>query len=50
MQITMMLHTGELSYYVDECEESRLKVNSEYAVTLEKLNTILKRHYIGRLT
>lgn len=48
-EITMKLNTGEMSYYIDDCESSRYKVQSKYAITSKDLNTILKRKY-GRLT
>lgn len=48
-ELTMMLNTGELSYLVDDCDESRYKVHSSYAMTSQELNTLLLRHY-GRLT
>ena len=48
-QVTMMLNTGEKNYYIDDCDESRYKVQSKYAITSEECNSLLKRHY-GRLT
>lgn len=48
-QITMALNTGEMTYYVDNCDSSRYKVQSKYAITVPELNTLLRRHY-GRLT
>ena len=48
-EITMMLNTGELSYYIDDNDESRYLVQSRYAITSKDLNIILKRQY-GRLT
>ena len=48
-QVTMMLNTGEMNYYIDDCDQSRYKVQSKYAVTSQEFNTLLKRHY-GRLT
>ena len=48
-QITMALNTGEMTYYVDECDASRYKVQSKYAITVKELNALLRRHY-GRLT
>ena len=47
-EVTAMLNTGEMSYYIDECELSRGKVNNKYAMSLAEVNTLLKRHY-GRL-
>ena len=41
--ITMMLLTGELSYYVDLDKKRIQEVNSKYAVTLDEFNTILRR-------
>ena len=48
-QITSMLYTGELNYYIDDNDQSRYEVQSKYAITSKELNTILKRRY-GRLT
>lgn len=48
-QVTMMLNTGEMSYYVDECEKTRYAAQSKYAMTVREFNTLLRRHY-GRLT
>lgn len=48
-QITSMLYTGELNYYIDDNDQSRYEVQSKYAITSQELNTILKRRY-GRLT
>ena len=48
-QVTMMLNTGELNYYIDDNDYSRYEVQSKYAITSKELNTMLKRHY-GRLT
>ena len=48
-QITSMLYTGELNYYIDDNDQSRYEVQSKYAITSQELNTILKRKY-GRLT
>lgn len=48
-QITMMLHTGEMTYYVDDNDETRHKVQSKYAITSQELGTLLRRKY-GRLT
>ena len=40
--VSMMLATGELSYYVDDCTESRYKVQSEYAVSSEEFSKIFR--------
>ena len=48
-QVTMMLNTGEMNYYIDDNDQSRYKVQSKYAITSQEFNTLLKRHY-GRLT
>lgn len=42
-EVTMMLNTGELSYYVSDDTIDRQLVNSEFAVDVNKFNTILKR-------
>lgn len=42
-EITMMLNTGEMSFYVDEDPVSRGYVSSQYAVSSDELNTVLKR-------
>ena len=47
-EVTMMLNTGELTYYVSDDILDRQSVNSEYAVSVDKFNTILKRR-INRL-
>lgn len=48
-QITMMLHTGEMTYYVDDNDKSRHEVQSKYAITSQELETLLRRKF-GRLT
>lgn len=48
-EVTMMLNSGELSYLVDDCDESRYRVQSSYAMTSQEINSLLRRHY-GRLT
>lgn len=48
-EVTMMLNTGEMTYYVDDNDKSRYSVQSKYAITSQELNRILKKHY-GRLT
>lgn len=42
-EVTMMLHTGELTYFVSEDIIDRNNVNSRYAVDVDTFNTILKR-------
>lgn len=42
-EVTMMLHTGELTYYVSDDILDRQSVNSKYAVDTDTFNTILKR-------
>lgn len=47
-EITMKLNVGDMAYYIDECRETRELVNSKYAITLDKFNSIYKREYAGR--
>lgn len=42
-EVTMMLNTGELTYYVSDDILDRQSVNSKYAVSVDEFNTILKR-------
>lgn len=42
-EITMMLNTGEMTYYVDDDPISRGYVSSTYAVDSDSINSILKR-------
>lgn len=42
-EITMMLNTGQLTYFVSEDILDRQSVNSKYAVSVDSFNTILKR-------
>ena len=42
-EVTMMLNTGELTYFVSEDILDRKSVNSRYAVDVDTFNTILKR-------
>lgn len=42
-EITMMLNTGELSWYVDDDPVSRSYVSNMYAVDSDKINTVLRR-------
>lgn len=42
-EVTMMLNTGELTYYVSDDILDRQSVNSEYAVSVDTFNTILRR-------
>ena len=41
-QITAKLKTGDVSYYVDNDEEFRSKINSEYAVSLSGLSNYVQ--------
>lgn len=42
-EVTMMLNTGEMTYFVSDDILDRQQVNSQYAVSTDKFNTILKR-------
>lgn len=42
-EVTMMLNTGEMTYYVSDDIIDRQQVNSQYAVSTDKFNIILKR-------
>ena len=42
-EVTMKLHTGELTLYVSEDSIDRYKVNSKYAVEVDTANTLIKR-------
>lgn len=42
-EVTMMLNTGELTYFVSNDTLDRNSVNSRYAVDVDTFNTILKR-------
>ena len=42
-EVTMMLNTGELTYYVSDDIIDRQSVNSKFAVDTDTFNTILKR-------
>ena len=42
-EVTMKLHTGELTLYVSEDSIDRYKVNSKYAVDVDTANTLIKR-------
>lgn len=42
-EVTMMLNTGELTYYVSDDILDRQSVNSRYAVNVDTFNAILKR-------
>ena len=42
-EVTMMLNTGELTYFVSDDILDRNSVNSKYAVDIDTFNTILKR-------
>ena len=45
-EVTMMLNTGELTYYVSDDILDRQSVNSEYAVSVEQFNTLLCRRVL----
>lgn len=45
-EVTMMLNTGELTYYVSDDIIDRQSVNSEYAVSVEQFNTLLRRRVL----
>lgn len=42
-EVTMMLNTGQLTYYVDDNPLTRNLVNSRYAVDVDTFNSLLKR-------
>lgn len=42
-EITSMLNSGELSFYVDSDYNRRMLVNSQYAVDADGLDTIIRR-------
>lgn len=42
-EVTMMLNTGDLTYYVSNDIIDRQRVNSRFAVSVDEFNTILKR-------
>ena len=42
-QVTQMLNTGELSYYIDS-SESRELANSKFAITSSELHRVLRKH------
>ena len=42
-QVTQMLNTGELSYYIDN-SESRELANSKFAITSSELHRVLRKH------
>ncbi len=42
-EVTMMLNTGELTYFVSEDIIDRQLVNSKYAVDVDSFNSIMKR-------
>lgn len=41
-QVTSRILMGDITYYVDNLESNRIKVNSKYAVDLKTLSSILK--------
>ena len=43
-EVTMLLNTGSLSYFVTNDKIDKQTVNSRYAVTVQEFNTILKRN------
>lgn len=42
-EITMMLNTGEMTYFVSEDLLDRNRVNSKFAVDVDTMNTLIKR-------
>lgn len=42
-EITMMLNTGELTYFVTNDLEEKSRINSKYAVTIDEMNNLIKR-------
>lgn len=42
-EVTAMLNTGSLTYFVSESIIDRQRANSKYAVSVDEFNTILKR-------
>ena len=42
-EVTMMLNTGEMTYFVSDDIIDRNSVNSRYAIDTDTLNTLLKR-------
>lgn len=42
-EVTMMLNTGELTYYVTEDILDKQRVNSKFAMDVDTFNTLLKR-------
>lgn len=45
-EVTMMLNTGELTYFVSDDILDRQSVNSEYAVSVDTFNTLLRRRVL----
>ena len=45
-EVTMMLNTGELTYYVTEDIIDRQRVNSKFAMGVDTFNTLLKRRVV----
>lgn len=43
-EVTMMLNTGELTYYISNDTIDLANVNSRYAVDVDTFNTKLRRH------
>lgn len=46
-EITMKLHTGYLSYYIDSDYNRLRAINSPWAMTVERFNTELRRNVRG---
>ena len=42
-EVTMMLNTGELTYFVTSDSIEKSLVNSRYAVSVDEINTLIKR-------
>lgn len=45
-EVTMMLNTGELTYYVSNDILDRQRVNSKYAVSVDEFNTLFRRRVL----
>lgn len=46
-EVTMMLMTGEMSYYIDD-SNTRYDVQSRYTMTTKELNNFIHRSYTGK--
>lgn len=45
-EVSTMLFTGELSYYVDSCYNRLSRVNNRYAMDVAQFNSLLKRRRV----